>query len=107
MARTTTFKRGSLYRAYANNTLKYDRLCRYRLVQDIIEITGQVPPVRGNKNNLYVLEGIMDHMHAKAVLENWDINNTVFRMLIVAFNFGFMQGGRAVREKRKRGDIDG
>ncbi len=88
---------GALYRDYADNKLHEFEMVAMRrnITNDILNISGNCLPYRGNKHNEKILTDI------KNLYENGKINN-INILIHTAFNFGFMQGGKAVRIKKKQ-----
>jgi len=93
-------RRGHLYRQYADGKMsKFELEAGLPgIVADIIEICGKLPLGSGDSGgkNINILLDIIQHFRNEGMMHN---DNIMGYMALIIFNFGFMQGGKAVRNK--------
>ncbi len=86
---------GAMYRDYADGKFKSLLFVDRAIVDDIIKISMALPPCRGDANNLTLL-GILERMYT-----NKQLPQDLLIFVSIVFNFGYMQGGNAVRNTHR------
>jgi hypothetical protein len=86
-----------MYRDYADGKLSHFKMVENSIVTDVIAIYLEAPSARGNKYNAHILMGIKRHFEENGL----DDDSILVCMALVIFNFGFMQGGKAIRDKQR------